>query len=117
MHNVTDVARSGINIRSPKDYEDVVEALIAKGYNVLDEGFASTPAGYFDAKVLVQAKDGMLMELQFWPPGMLAAKETADLTEFGYAKTFIDAETGKEKPFVGGHNLYKISQNRDKQGY
>ena len=115
LHNVTDVARSGINIRSPKDYEDVVEALIAKGYNVLDEGFASTPAGYFDAKVLVQAKDGMLMEVQFWPPGMYAAKETADLTEFGYAKTFIDAETGKEKPFVGGHNLYKIEQNRDKK--
>ena len=114
LWNITDVARSGMNITKPGDVKAVLDALNKRGYHVLDEGFKVTPAGYFDAKALVQAKDGQLMELQFWPPGMLFAKAEADLTQFGYPATFFDEKAGKEKPYVGGHKLYEILQDRDK---
>jgi GNAT superfamily N-acetyltransferase len=114
LWNITDIARSGMNITKPSDVKAVLEALNKRGYHVLDEGFKVTPAGYFDAKALVQAKDGQLMELQFWPPGMLDAKQDADLTEFGYPATYFDEKAGKEKPYVGGHKLYEIIQDREK---
>lgn len=114
LWNITDVARSGMNITKPSDVKAVLDALNKRGYHVLDEGFNKTKAGYFDAKALVQAKDGQLMELQFWPPGMLDAKQDADLTEFGYPATYFDEKAGKEKPYVGGHKLYEIIQDRAK---
>jgi len=116
LHNVTDVARSGMSITKPSDVKAVLDAINSDKYklHVLDESFKVTDAGYFDAKALVQAPDGQLMELQFWPPGMLAAKESADLTEFGYPATYFDEKAGKEKPFVGGHKLYEIIQDRAK---
>lgn len=114
LWNITDVARSGMNITKPSDVKAVLDALNKRGYHILDEGFNVTPALYFDAKALVQAKDGQLMELQFWPPGMLDAKQDADLTEFGYPATYFDEKAGKEKPYVGGHKLYEIIQDREK---
>lgn len=114
LYNVTDVARSGMSITKPGDVKAVLDALNDRKFHVLDENFNKTPAGYFDAKALVQAPDGQLMELQFWPPGMLAAKESVDLTEFGYPAKYFDEKAGKEKPFVGGHKLYEIIQDRAK---
>ena len=40
---------------------------------------------------------------------MLSAKESADLTPFGYFKTFID--DGEIKEFKGGHKLYEIERD------
>ena len=34
-----------------------------------------TPAGYFDRKVMVRFDDGLVGEVQFWPPRMLETKE------------------------------------------
>ncbi|MEK9694775.1 MAG: hypothetical protein VW270_03365, partial [Candidatus Poseidoniales archaeon] len=116
LYMVTDVARSGMTVENPAQVRAVLDALNSEKYklHVVDEGFKKTKAGYFDAKALVQAPDGQLMELQFWPPGMLFAKQDADLTEFGYPATYFDEKAGKEKPYVGGHKLYEIIQNRSK---
>ncbi|SDK32114.1 zeta toxin family protein [Aliiruegeria lutimaris] len=62
-------------------------ATLARRYRVIDEGWATTPQGYFDQKLVVVFDDGTLGEFQFWPPGMLEAK-------------------GKR----GGHKLYEIAR-------
>jgi hypothetical protein len=105
---MTDIARAGVIISKPEDVNNFLKALNKK-YHVIDEGFAFTPAGYFDAKAIIVMPDGQLAEFQFWPPGMLPAKEAADLTPFGYARTFVD--DGEIKEFKGGHKLYEIERD------
>lgn len=108
ISKMTDIARAGVIISKPEDVDNFLKALNKK-YHVIDEGFAFTPAGYFDAKAIIVMGDGQLAEFQFWPPGMLPAKEAADLTPFGYARTFVD--DGEIKEFKGGHKLYEIERD------
>jgi len=98
ISNMTDVARSGITILKPENVDEFLKRLNKK-YHVIDEGFNFTDAGYFDAKAIVVMPDGQLAEFQFWPPGMLNAKEFADLERFGYPD------------LQGGHNLYEIERD------
>jgi hypothetical protein len=42
---------------------------------VVDEGWQMTAAGYFDRKAYVRFPDGMIGEIQVWPPGMLRCKD------------------------------------------
>lgn len=71
---VTDAVRGGFSVSSPEQADQVVRSL-AKQFEVIDEDWAVTAAGYFDRKLLVRFPDGQIGEVQMWPPGMLEAKE------------------------------------------
>lgn len=84
---IADVARTGVTARTFDEAESFVAALAAR-FHLIDEGWAITPVGYFDRKIMVRFDDGQLGEIQIWPPGMLDAKENQ-----------------------GGHKLYEISRD------
>ena len=48
---------------------------LARRFEVLDEGWKRSDAGYVDRKVLVRFEDGTVGEIQLWEPHMLAAKQ------------------------------------------
>jgi hypothetical protein len=73
-------------VRNFDEAESFVAALAAR-FHLIDEGWATTPVGYFDRKIMVRFDDGQLGEIQIWPPGMLDAKSN------------------------GGHKLYEISRD------
>lgn len=83
---IADVARTGVTVRNFDEAESFVAALAAR-FHLIDEGWATTPVGYFDRKIMVRFDDGQLGEIQIWPPGMLDAKSN------------------------GGHKLYEISRD------
>jgi hypothetical protein len=49
--------------------------LLAQLFEIADEGWQITEAGYFDRKVLVRFRSGQVGEVQFWHPDLLDAKE------------------------------------------
>src|SRR5574337_1689002 len=73
---VTDQVRAGFNAETPAQADRIVERLGQK-FQITDEGWQTSPAVYFDRKVYVRFPDGMIGEVQIWPPGMFAAKEHA----------------------------------------
>lgn len=79
---VTDQVRGGFDVQSPAQADQVV-AELGKRFSIIDEGWQTTVAGYFDRKVYIRFADGMIGEVQIWPPGMFDAKK------------------------IGGHDLYK----------
>lgn len=70
---VTDAVRLGFIVPEPGLADQIVDSL-AQRYAVADEGWVTTPAGYIDRKVLIRFSDGMIGEVQMWPPTMYAAK-------------------------------------------
>lgn len=70
---VTDAVRLGFVTPDPALADQIVDALALR-YAVADEGWKTTPAGYIDRKVLVRFSDGMIGEVQMWPPAMYEAK-------------------------------------------
>lgn len=71
---VNDAVRLGFDIQSPGD-GDVILKQLASRFEVADEGWQKTEAGYFDRKLMVRFQDGQVGEVQMWAPGMLEAKE------------------------------------------
>lgn len=72
---LADVVRAGFKVKNAKQADQVVVEL-SKTFEVLDEGWQVTPAGYFDRKVVIKDQDGVLGEVQIWSPELLKAKET-----------------------------------------
>lgn len=81
-----DISRVGFTARTV-DASDAFLKRLSERYHVVDDGWVTTPAGYFDRKASVIFEDGSVSEVQIWPPGMLEAKQS------------------------GGHDDYKIWQN------
>ncbi|WP_375408501.1 LPD38 domain-containing protein [uncultured Methylobacterium sp.] len=71
--HVTDVVRGGFKPTTPAQ-ADAVVAELAKSFDVIDEGWAMTPVGYADRKVLVRFEDGSIGEIQVWEPTLLKTK-------------------------------------------
>lgn len=71
---ITDSVRGGFDVWTPEQADLVAEEL-GKHFEVADEGWRKTPAGYFDRSVMVRFDDGTVGEVQIWPPGMLDTKE------------------------------------------
>lgn len=80
--SLTDIVRGGFNLADPSQ-ADAIVARLAKQFDIVDEGWVKTDAGYFDRKLLVRFPDGMVGEMQLWEPNLLKAKQE------------------------GGHDLYK----------
>ena len=70
---MTDVARGGFLVNTAEDADRLVDRLAAAA-GVLDEGWSMAKDGYLDRKVLVQTPNGVVAEVQIWPPEMLEAK-------------------------------------------
>jgi hypothetical protein len=73
---VTDQVRGGFKAETPQQVDQIIAGL-AKHFPVIDEGWQTTPSGYFDRKAYVRFPDGMIGEIQVWPPGMAEAKGSA----------------------------------------
>jgi hypothetical protein len=71
---INDVVRMGFSVDLPSQGDDVAR-LLAERFEVVDEGWAVTPVGYFDRKVLVKFPNGQVGEVQIWHPDLLRAKE------------------------------------------
>ena len=84
-----DVARGGFSASTVEQGDAVVDAIAAK-FTIIDEGYVSTPSGYFDRKVNVLLPSGRWAELQVWPEGMYDAKELR-----------------------GGHTMYEERRSKD----
>jgi thiol-disulfide isomerase/thioredoxin len=63
---------SGVKVVKTNAYE---HPELARRFDVMDEGWKVSPLGYFDKKLLVRMPDGMVGEIQIWPPGILDAKK------------------------------------------
>lgn len=85
---LTDIVRGGFTLTAP-DQAEAVLARLRQRFDVLDEGWELTDAGYLDRKALVRFGDGMVGEIQLWPAGMFEAKES------------------------GGHKLYEAARVLD----
>jgi hypothetical protein len=72
--SISDTSRGGFVLSAPEQGDQIVQAL-AKRFEVADEGWARTPEGYVDRKVVVRFADGQLGEIQMWEPHVLDAKE------------------------------------------
>lgn len=70
---MTDISRAGFVINKASDADAIVERL-AQNAEILDEGWAVTPAGYFDRKILVRTPNGIVSEIQIWSPKLIEAK-------------------------------------------
>lgn len=75
-----DLVRAGFEVDSP-DKADALVQRLADYFDVLDEGWASTPHGYFDRKVAVRFYDGTIGEIQVWEPQLAYAKMKRGGTE------------------------------------
>jgi 8-oxo-dGTP pyrophosphatase MutT (NUDIX family) len=73
-NRINDGVRAGFQINAPGQSDAIVNEL-AKHFEVGDEGWQVTPAGYFDRKVMVRFPDGQVGEVQIWHPDLLEAKE------------------------------------------
>jgi hypothetical protein len=91
VQQINDAVRAGFDTPTPEASDRIVRAL-ARKFEVADEGWTVTPAGYFDRKLMVRFEDGQIGEVQMWAPGMLDAKEGSG----------------------GGHKLYeKFRESKD----
>lgn len=72
--DLTDISRGGFFVKNAKEADSLVANLLRK-YDVLDEGWVTNPAGYFDRKLLLRNEDGFLTEVQMWTRGIWRAKE------------------------------------------
>lgn len=71
---LTDVVRGGFKVLDPAKADEIIERLAAV-YDVLDEGWSRTDAGYIDRKALIRLNDGTVAEIQMWEPHLFDAKE------------------------------------------
>lgn len=71
---INDVVRGGFVVETPAQGDAIVKGLAAK-FEVADEGWFVTPAGYFDRKVIVRFPNGQGGEIQIWHPEMFKAKK------------------------------------------
>jgi uncharacterized protein len=71
---INDVVRGGFSIDKP-DQGDAIVKDLAEHFEVADEGWAMTPTGYFDRKVMVRFPGGQVGEVQIWHPDLLRDKE------------------------------------------
>jgi phage-related protein (TIGR01555 family) len=77
-NNIGDAARAGMSPKTPEEADLFVNAL-AQEFEIVDEGWnKKIDTGYFDRVVMVRFPDGMMGEVQFWPPGMLETKEEGE---------------------------------------
>lgn len=72
--NLTDVSRGGFVIADAGQADDLV-ARLSDVFDLVDEGWKRTEAGYIDRKLIIRHPDGMLSEVQIWTEQMLAAKD------------------------------------------
>jgi len=72
---MTDVSRAGFVINKASDADEIANRL-AQSAEILDEGWAVSPAGYFDRKILVRTPNGIISEIQIWSPKMIEASQT-----------------------------------------
>ena len=91
---LTDIVRNGFLVDSPAQADAVVKAM-SKRFPLVDEGWNTTPAAYFDRKLLVRMDDGTIAEIQIWQPDLFVAKETDG----------------------GGHKFYDIQRMAAKGSY
>lgn len=75
-----DLVRAGFEVDTPEKADALVQRL-ADYFDVLDEGWASTPHGYFDRKIAVRFYDGTIGEIQVWEPQLAYAKMKRGGTE------------------------------------
>jgi hypothetical protein len=114
IHTIADAARTGITAATIDQAEAFVAAL-AKKFHLIDEGWSTTPAGYFDQKLIVVFDDGGLGEIQIWPPGMLDAKQTKIVSAHQFLpENPRDLGIGKpdQKDGWSGHDYYDASKSK-----
>lgn len=80
---LTDMVRAGVIADDPNQIDAILDSL-RKEFQVLDEGYKLTDAGYFDRTAMVRMPNGQIAEVQFWEPNLIWAKQDG-----------------------GGHDLYK----------
>jgi hypothetical protein len=71
---VTDLARGSLYITSPKQAADIAREL-GKHFEVAEEPFKVTPAGYADKAIQFRDANGLVGEVQLLEPKMAEAKE------------------------------------------
>lgn len=68
-----DVVRAGFLAETPEQASAIVKRL-GEHFEVMDEGWSRNREGYFDRKVMVRFKNGMVGEIQLWEANLLSAK-------------------------------------------
>jgi len=70
---LTDISRAGFIVTKQEQSDEIVKRF-GQEAEVLDEGWSTTPAGYFDRKILVRTPNGLISEIQIWSPKLYDAK-------------------------------------------
>ncbi len=97
-NRINDGVRAGFRINTPGQADKIVEGL-SKHFEIADEGWEVTPAGYFDRKVMVRFEDGQVGEVQIWHPELLDVKENKGHKLYEDWRTLkAQAATGKIPP-------------------
>lgn len=105
VNRVTDVARGGVDARTP-ELADAFVAAMARRYRVLDEGWNVVDGGYFDRKLTVVFDDGQLGEVQIWVPGMFEVKEARGHKLYEIYRDEEQPEAARAKALADMEELY-----------
>ena len=114
-NQMTDISRAGFVVRNAAD-ADAIAARFGREAEILDEGWNVTPEGYFDRKLLVRTPNGIVSEIQIWPPELLKAK-----TETGHR--LYERMRASDDPEVRAdlaqqqRELYAAAINREDQSF
>lgn len=113
---VTDIVRLGFVVPEPALADQIVSDL-AKNYAVIDEGWNKTAAGWVDRKVYVRFSDGMIGEVQMWPPAMYNAKmNQGGLQLYSQARS-MSAGPARDALFGQMNDLYGAAASRLSQSW
>lgn len=93
---LNDLVRGGVEVQNPAQVDAMLDEL-RKEFQVMDEGWQPTPAGYFDRKAAVRMRDGQVAELQFWEPALLKAKMEGGGHDLYVAWRKVDASSPEAK--------------------
>ena len=91
---INDVVRAGFVVDHPSQADAVVWR-IGQQYPIIDEGWAVTPTGYFDRKIIVRFPNGQAGEVQLWHPDLLEAKDQVGHKLYLQSRTLKDGDPQK----------------------
>jgi hypothetical protein len=114
-NQMTDISRAGFVVKNAAD-ANAIAARFGRETEILDEGWNVTPEGYFDRKLLVRTPNGIVSEIQIWPPELLKAKTETGHRLYKRMRASDDPEVRADLA-QQQRELYAAAINREDQSF
>ena len=109
---LTDVSRGGFVLTDVADGDALVDRL-AQEFDLVDEGWNRTVAGYVDRKVMLRHPDGTLSEVQMWTAAMADAKSGRGTELYTLARKLPPGDPERSRLLAEQEALYSAAAGSD----